>query len=500
MRAIQPGEEVTTSYTELAATRWERRRELLRHHQFDIDADAANKPAADGAAATGVVAAGGSNEGAVGDGSAAASLAAAASGAAAGGSSAAALQCLPAQPPAAVLPLVGGTADLRLYSCQPPPWPHDERDAALTALVAAPGGGAANGCGSGSSCAWGGMWGSLGQPDDTSLAATPASASFDVAADLAGDGDEAAAQQPGSAAGPSSGASGGQPAASPVVHSWAAAGSVQQGSGLQAVQHLADAYLAALQLQQALDGMLAEGQAATAVQRLQQSLAALADRPSSNGSSSSSSDGEVVGRLALGPRHVLRMRLLADLHRAAVAAEQWQTALAAVYELLPLYREVYLPVRVNGAQSCLGPLRPLWGRKGQPFHPVYPFKWALLLLGLAWFACLQMLSATCYHHALCFLRSAWLAHSFHVDQQVWPQLGLLWAAVAKLEHLQERPSQAIQAAEQALHILTTTHGGSGPAAEAMRQVLFEAQQEAALRGGGGWRPALAAEARSDSDE
>ncbi len=86
------------------------------------------------------------------------------------------------------------------------------------------------------------------------------------------------------------------------------------------------------------------------------------------------------------------------------------------------------------------------------------------------------------------------------DQQVWPQLGLLWAAVAKLEHLQERPSQAIQAAEQALHILTTTHGGSGLAAEAMRQVLFEAQQEAALRGSSGWRPALAAEAGSDSDE
>ncbi len=351
VRPIQLGEEVTTSYTELAATRWERRRELLRHHQFDIDVDAANKPAA-----AGVVAAGGSNEGPAADGSAAADS----SDAAEGGSSSAALQCRPAQQPAAVLPLTGGAADLWLYSCQRPPWPHDERDGALTAVVAAPAGDAANGGGSDSSGAWGGMWGSLGQPDDTSLAATPASVSFDVAADLAGDGEGAAGQQPGSAAGPASAATGGQPAAFRVVHSWAAAGSVQQGSGLQAVQQLADDYLAALQLQQALDGMLAEGQAAAAVQRLQQSLAALAGRPSSNGSSSSS-DGEVVGRLALGPRHVLRMRLLADLHRAAVAAEQWQTALAAAYELLPLYREVYPPVRVNGAQGCLGPLRPLLG-------------------------------------------------------------------------------------------------------------------------------------------
>lgn len=84
---------------------------------------------------------------------------------------------------------------------------------------------------------------------------------------------------------------------------------------------------------------------------------------------------------------------------------------------------------------------------------------------------------------------------------MWPQLGLLWAAVAKLEHLQERPDQAMQAVEQALHTLTATHGGSGPAAEAMRQVLFEARQEAAMRGsGGGRRPALAAGAGSDSDE
>lgn len=84
--------------------------------------------------------------------------------------------------------------------------------------------------------------------------------------------------------------------------------------------------------------------------------------------------------------------------------------------------------------------------------------------------------------------------------QVWPQLGLLWAAVAKLEHLQERPHKALAAAEQALHILTTTHGGGGPAADAMRRVLLEARQEAAVRGGGGWRPALGPGAQPDSSD
>ncbi|PRW45589.1 histone-lysine N-methyltransferase SMYD3 [Chlorella sorokiniana] len=196
VRAIQPGEEVTTAYTELAAMRWERRRELLRHHQFDIDADAAGgssaaSAASSAAAEVGLAAAAAGVEGPSASGSAAA--AAAGSSPAEGGAFAVALQYLPVQQPAIVLPLAGG----------------------------------------------------------------------------------------------------------------------------------------------------------------------------------------------------------ADLHRAAVAAQQWEAALAAAYELLPLYRQAYPPV--------------------------------------------------------------------------WPQLGLLWATVAKLEHLQERPSQAIQAAEQALHILTATHGGNGPAAETVRQ-------------------------------
>lgn len=344
VRAIQPGEEVTTSYTELAATRWERRRELLRHHQFDIDAAAVDEAAS--TAAAGTAAGAGSKAPETANGTTAA---ASSGGTTAGGPSAAALLFHPNQPPTVVLQMAGGSAELRLYSCQLPPWPHDKRDAALTAVVTAAPGGTANcsGSGSGSSsdiAAWGGMWGSLGLADEPSLTATPASASFDVAADLAGDEEPAApGQQSSSAAGPSSASSVGQPAAAAAVHSWSAAGGLQHDGDLLAVQQLAAAYLEALQLQQSLDAMLAEGQAAAAVQRLQQSLAALAGQLGSR----SSSSGAATSRLALGPRHVLRMRLLADLHRAAVAAEQWEAALAAAYELLPLYRQAYPAVRAE---------------------------------------------------------------------------------------------------------------------------------------------------------
>lgn len=73
--------------------------------------------------------------------------------------------------------------------------------------------------------------------------------------------------------------------------------------------------------------------------------------------------------------------------------------------------------------------------------------------------------------------------------QVWPQVGLLWAGVAKIEHLLERPHKALEAAEQAIRILGATHGGSGSAVAAAARVKFEAQQELlhrrqALPGGG----------------
>lgn len=313
---------MTTAYTELAATRWERRRELLRHHQFDIDAATAARigtGTADGAEPA-AEPAGSSADGSGADAAGSSAAAAGAAAGAAGAAAAAVLQCLPEQQPAAVLPLVleGGAAELRLYGGQLPPWPHDARDVELTAVVpTAAGSSGSSGCGMG-------MWGSLGQADG--LAPAPASASFDVA-------DEADCTAVGSAV-----AAAAQEAHQPpvfVVHCWA----VGQQISSQQLRQLAQQYAAALQLQQCLDSLLSSGEAATATTHLQQALQALSGRPA----------GPAGGRaaaLTLGPRHVLRMRLLSDLHRAAVAAGEWEAALVAAYQLLPLYQAAYQPVRL----------------------------------------------------------------------------------------------------------------------------------------------------------
>ncbi len=68
--------------------------------------------------------------------------------------------------------------------------------------------------------------------------------------------------------------------------------------------------------------------------------------------------------------------------------------------------------------------------------------------------------------------------------QVWPNLGLHWASIAKLAHFMgSRPQQAQRAAQRALAILGCTHGTSGGGvAEDMRRVLFEAGQELAFTG------------------
>lgn len=63
--------------------------------------------------------------------------------------------------------------------------------------------------------------------------------------------------------------------------------------------------------------------------------------------------------------------------------------------------------------------------------------------------------------------------------QVWPQLGLLHASVAKLAHLLERPAEALPAAQEAARILSATHGG-GSAAEEARRVAAEAEAELAV--------------------
>ncbi len=64
--------------------------------------------------------------------------------------------------------------------------------------------------------------------------------------------------------------------------------------------------------------------------------------------------------------------------------------------------------------------------------------------------------------------------------QVWPNLGLHCALLAKLELLLENPREALAAADAALSILRVTHPGTSVLEEVLR-LRWEAQQE--LRGG-----------------
>jgi hypothetical protein len=299
VRPIQPGEEVATAYVELAAPRWERRAALLRHHLFNIDAGSGGTPEGDSASGSSSTVA------------------------------QAVMQCLPQQQPACVLPLdcgAAGAAQLRLYDRERPPWPHDERDVELAAVQRDGG-------------AWGGMWGALQQAEACDgAAAAAATASFGVEEEVE-DQIDAGATVPAlpaailnADAGASGGKAGAQAAAeaaqrAAAIHCWWPGA---PGEHTAAVQHLAERYIAALRLQHELEGLLGDGRAEAALQQLRSALRALCAAP---------------GGLMLGPRHVLRMRLLADLHRAALAAGQWAAALEAATQLAPLYKQAYPQAR-----------------------------------------------------------------------------------------------------------------------------------------------------------
>ena len=452
VRAIEAGEEVTTAYAELAAPRWERRQALLRHHLFDIDAAMLTDSAAEaaGAAASGLQ--GGASQ----------------RNSQPAATTQAALQCLPQQGPAATLPLVEGAGELRLYACQLPPWPHDAADPALTAIVLAA---AAAGAGCGASSGWGGMWGSLQQADSS---ATAASQSFGVdelleaaAGAVPGASGSSGARGPASAGGAAAQQQQHQQQQQrPLFHCWSPA--VEEQQQLAAIEQLAQRYAAALQLQQSLDGLLAGGRASAAVQQLALVLQALSGLPPA------SSAGGGSASLALGPRHILRMRLLADLHRAAVAAEQWEAALKAAHQLLPLYQQAYQPVG-GGMGECLLGVCPITCRE---LHPSVPWLSSLLQQWNATSLCPLPSSCCPLPAALCLLPSACgpLPAALCL-LQVWPPVGLLWASIAKLEHLREAPAKVLAAAEQALRILAATHGSGGAVVEQMRRVQLEARQE-----------------------
>ncbi|KAL4427604.1 hypothetical protein ABPG75_001693 [Micractinium tetrahymenae] len=348
IRDIQPGEEVATSYTELGATRWERRAALLQHHAFDID----TPPAAAGVAA-------GQQAEATEGGAAAGPAAVAAAGAVGGSLQAAqqaaqqaALQRLPAQPAAAVLslPQAGAEPAGELHLCDSllPPWPHDERDVELTAVLApaGSGGGGSSSGSSGSNTRWSGMWGCLPAARGAA-SASAASESFGIDDELLETAAEHAALAAGGTGsraglaggwqqGPAQAASSEGQRQAPIVHCWRAGGIQQAAAALD----LAARYAAALRLAQLVDGLLSAGSAGTAVHQLRGALAAL-DGGSRVASSRGAAAASAATALVLGPRHILRLRLLAELHRAAIAAGQWEVALRAGQQLLPLYEFVY---------------------------------------------------------------------------------------------------------------------------------------------------------------
>ncbi|GAB4821552.1 hypothetical protein N2152v2_008598 [Parachlorella kessleri] len=505
---VAPGEELTIAYVELGATRWERRASLRAQYYFDIDGPEAqslvvpgsengsNKPqptatvGCEGAAASEVP----DSPSRQGQHS---SLLLAATGG--NGPSPTSGPSYQEPTPIRVVTLAGVAAELRLYSCKTPPWPHDERDVELTAVQW-------RGDSQPHRLPVGGMWGELLPASElvtSASAVNPTSAadaaleSFPVDMDGLAPKEQPAAELPSSDAwGPSSGQDGrqGGKQVQVIVHFWSPdlqhdpvsqhgmddslasldIPGLQQRQQqqqqqqqqldqqqrqqledhadaglLQAAAVLAVAYAQALLCLAEAESLLcpaapaaagvAEAAArsgaagtATAAARAsglaEQSLATVS--PSGAGPGGEGLNSLLSQRSAetqenpaprhglafgLGPRHVLRMRLLSTAVRAAIAAgDRWEKAADWARQLLPVYQFVY--------------------------------------------------------------------------PEVWPNLGFHYATLAKLEHLLGgRPQQAQHAAQRALAILTKTHGGAsggaGGVVEEVKRVLFESGQELAQHGG-----------------
>lgn len=63
--------------------------------------------------------------------------------------------------------------------------------------------------------------------------------------------------------------------------------------------------------------------------------------------------------------------------------------------------------------------------------------------------------------------------------QVWPDLGLHWASMAKLASVLGRDAEAAAAAEAACRVLTLTHGG-GRVVNEMMHLRHELGQQMAM--------------------
>jgi hypothetical protein len=186
---------------------------------------------------------------------------------------------------------------------------------------------------------------------------------------------------------------------------------------------------------------------------------------------------------------VLRIRVLAALLCAAVDAAEWTLALTAARQLTPLYELVYPQVFLVSGVKGRGS-----GVAHVLFHALKDGSyvghtdaidegWMTKRLGLGLLYRWDCMAAMMYHCLPHVLPSLWVCsaplHPLPCMLQVWPNLGLHYALLAKLKMLLEQPAAAAEAAEQALAVLRVTHGGSSSVLQEVGRTRYEAGTELA---------------------
>eukprot|EP00877_Chromochloris_zofingiensis_P003146 jgi/Chrzof1/12832/Cz07g08320.t1 len=351
LRNISAGEECTISYVELAGTRQDRRRQLLRNYHFDID---------DGVQA----------------------------------------------PPAPTHKhMLSELACLKSFGrCPTPPWPTDQHDHQLTAMVR---------CGGGESAQQaaalpGGMTVAVhaGVMIDDELQQHE-SADAPDRVEISHWGDWSVAVDETSSADTDAGIDYISSTASNLdqIHQL-----LQLADNRQASQSAKNTAAVVSMLQQAL--LLADGRPLQCAQSvpLRPSGTATFHRPQ-HSELTDTAAAQTAPCAALGTYHALRMRCNAALLKAAIdAGDCWDVALITARQLTPVYELIY--------------------------------------------------------------------------PKVWPNLGLHYATLAKLEMFLEHPAHALEAANNALECIKVTDSDSSVIQDVLR-VRYEAQAELQLQSGGG---------------
>jgi hypothetical protein len=382
LRAISPGEEVTIAYVELATPRVERQLQLRRQYFFDCDASlaagGAHEPSGcgggdDGGRETGGGstrlgsggAAGGSDRdgrgenAADGGGGGIAEVATGAVGHAAGGAlvwGAAPARSDLLEPPEGAGGGGGGGFWLHCFGPSPrPPWREDPPDAAMCEVLLPPpaAGGAGAALPGGMLLLLQGGEGGEGGGEDGGLG--PASGSFPTGPG-AGDDEEGGGASPTPAAAAGEAAQGAGWGGGVVALQWgdwdavgaqASAGLCGLAGAPQLPEAAARQLRAVLRLQADAERLSSAGDSGGAADALTAALRAAGCLPrgpwaSAAGATAGRPQAGIPAVVALGPRHVLRQRLLAALLNACVAAgDRWSAALAAAEALAPCYEAAY---------------------------------------------------------------------------------------------------------------------------------------------------------------